>query len=384
MRNDWPHVAASDLGTSHVRGGEESSWQEMAEVQPSFRPDHDQASPSFCLRSSNFTHQATNQYCTEHLLFNRTVAALTLVELDNIDSLQQHALQFSAHNPSPAHFSGSWPQVFTGNANSPSNSSTTEGNYWNQSRAAITLAPPQQPLYFGSLEFHPTSSPRREQQRSHHLYNPETRVITESSTVKLDSNFESSPHTSQHYDLDNLEPSTDPGLQQPQDPALHSGSPNGSYQYPHDTPNYNDSQNLNVAFMDDVPQTAQPSAAPVSLQGDLHETPRDESLEPPQNGRKRSFGEMSQSNGAGIPPNPYDPQITDPQMNEPHSRRDSETSLGAFQDPQASPNGDYNISPKPAKTIKRGDPPTNADNKFICTWAEECEGQTFDRKCEWR
>lgn len=37
-----------------------------------------------------------------------------------------------------------------------------------------------------------------------------------------------------------------------------------------------------------------------------------------------------------------------------------------------------------ARTIKRGEPPTNNENKYICDFAEECQGQTFDRKCEWR
>ena len=33
---------------------------------------------------------------------------------------------------------------------------------------------------------------------------------------------------------------------------------------------------------------------------------------------------------------------------------------------------------------RRGDPPMNEQRKFYCDYAEECFGQTFDRKCEWR
>lgn len=34
--------------------------------------------------------------------------------------------------------------------------------------------------------------------------------------------------------------------------------------------------------------------------------------------------------------------------------------------------------------FKRSDPPMNTQHKFICNFAAECEGITFDRKCEWR
>ncbi|SMY19671.1 unnamed protein product [Zymoseptoria tritici ST99CH_1A5] len=43
--------------------------------------------------------------------------------------------------------------------------------------------------------------------------------------------------------------------------------------------------------------------------------------------------------------------------------------------------GEY--SPRGSRAFKRGDPPRNEANKYICNYADECVGITFDRKCEW-
>lgn len=36
------------------------------------------------------------------------------------------------------------------------------------------------------------------------------------------------------------------------------------------------------------------------------------------------------------------------------------------------------------RAFKREDPPMNADNKYVCTFAPDCAALVFDRKCEWR
>ena len=47
-----------------------------------------------------------------------------------------------------------------------------------------------------------------------------------------------------------------------------------------------------------------------------------------------------------------------------------------------SPQGE-GFSPR-TRTVKRDDPPVNQEGKYFCIYAPECEGQIFDRKCEWR
>ncbi|KAK3673406.1 hypothetical protein LTR78_006639 [Recurvomyces mirabilis] len=44
---------------------------------------------------------------------------------------------------------------------------------------------------------------------------------------------------------------------------------------------------------------------------------------------------------------------------------------------------DQSDSPQRARTIRRGDPPKNAEGQMICTYADGCAAEIFDRKCEW-
>jgi len=59
-----------------------------------------------------------------------------------------------------------------------------------------------------------------------------------------------------------------------------------------------------------------------------------------------------------------------------HSRQGSIASVA-----NASQTDDF--SPRASRAFKRGDPPVNAENKYICDFADECRGLVFDRKCEW-
>ena len=65
-----------------------------------------------------------------------------------------------------------------------------------------------------------------------------------------------------------------------------------------------------------------------------------------------------------------------PQNGSGHSRNNSDASHA--QDNSA----EEEFSPR-SRTVKRPDPPINAQQKFYCNVSSECEGQTFDRKCEW-
>ena len=79
--------------------------------------------------------------------------------------------------------------------------------------------------------------------------------------------------------------------------------------------------------------------------------------------RKRSHSEMS--GGAQV---------------HPHSAGGSRS--GSITSLQPEQSGEEH-SPR-NRTIKRGDPPTNSENKYTCDFSPECGDLTFDRKCEWR
>ncbi|KAF2721937.1 hypothetical protein K431DRAFT_194534, partial [Polychaeton citri CBS 116435] len=67
-------------------------------------------------------------------------------------------------------------------------------------------------------------------------------------------------------------------------------------------------------------------------------------------------------------------------QNDTRSRANSHTSGN---NSATSPAQDEFSSRQVPRTIKRSDPPVNHDNKYICDFADECRGITFDRKCEW-
>ncbi|KAK3704017.1 hypothetical protein LTR37_014121 [Vermiconidia calcicola] len=84
-----------------------------------------------------------------------------------------------------------------------------------------------------------------------------------------------------------------------------------------------------------------------------------------QSSRKRRHSEMSGDVQAH------------PQINSGgHSRAGSVLSL------QQDNSGEEEFSPR-SRTIKRADPPTNAESKYVCNFSTECNALTFDRKCEW-
>ncbi|KAK0920751.1 hypothetical protein LTR91_002795 [Friedmanniomyces endolithicus] len=100
-----------------------------------------------------------------------------------------------------------------------------------------------------------------------------------------------------------------------------------------------------------------------------------------QGGRKRSHSEMSHQGMMYEMPPPNYPEPPHLQQEEaPRSRPGSAASAGPN---SASPGAGDDYSPRGSRSFKRGDPPVNTENRYFCTFAAECDGQTFDRKCEW-
>ncbi|KAK1812131.1 hypothetical protein LTR12_013519 [Friedmanniomyces endolithicus] len=100
-----------------------------------------------------------------------------------------------------------------------------------------------------------------------------------------------------------------------------------------------------------------------------------------QGGRKRSHSEMSHQGMMYEMPPPNYPEPPHLQQEEaPRSRPGSAASAGPN---SASPGAGDDYSPRGSRSFKRGDPPVNAENRYFCNFAAECDGQTFDRKCEW-
>lgn len=117
-------------------------------------------------------------------------------------------------------------------------------------------------------------------------------------------------------------------------------------------------------FMPQDPETMQTPVSPVSAQNSPHDTSM-----PEQVSRKRSHSEMSHQDVAAI-------------ANAAHSRSGSIVSATGASPNEAS--DDFYPKRLNSRAFKRGDPPMNEEHKFICDFSEECRGQTFDRKCEWR
>ncbi|KAK0839942.1 hypothetical protein LTS02_003584 [Friedmanniomyces endolithicus] len=100
-----------------------------------------------------------------------------------------------------------------------------------------------------------------------------------------------------------------------------------------------------------------------------------------QGGRKRSHSEMSHQGMMYEMPPPNYPEPPHLQQEEaPRSRPGSVASAGPN---SASPGAVDDYSPRGSRSFKRGDPPVNTENRYFCNFAAECDGQTFDRKCEW-
>lgn len=163
-----------------------------------------------------------------------------------------------------------------------------------------------------------------------------------------------------------------PGAQdfsQPQDATTYSASSANSSLPPQDFNLYNNYHSGHLSpqrprFMPQDSENMQTPVSPVSAQNSPHDTSMAEQVS-----RKRSHSEMSQQEVAAI-------------ANAAHSRSGSIVSATG-----ASPNevsDDYFPKRLNSRAFKRGDPPMNEEHKFICDFSEECRGQTFDRKCEWR
>ena len=117
----------------------------------------------------------------------------------------------------------------------------------------------------------------------------------------------------------------------------------------------------NTHFMHQVPQQQDMRTPPRSPT-----TPQATSGE--QFSRKRRHSEMSE--GAQVQPHPHSAG---------GSRSGSVVSL------QPEQSGEDDRSPRTrTNTKQRPDPPVNTEGKYICNFSAACDGQIFDRKCEWR
>lgn len=140
---------------------------------------------------------------------------------------------------------------------------------------------------------------------------------------------------------------------------------------------------------------------PVSPVNGQTQSPNDNATLPELLSRKRSHTEMQNGEPDHAPTFPQEHQmIPEPYPNhghiqhqhqeqpehfEHHEQPDGQHSRGESEGQrEGSPHGDDYTSPRGSRSFKRGDPPVNAENKYFCNFAEECAGQTFDRKCEWR
>ncbi|TKA65573.1 hypothetical protein B0A55_10653 [Friedmanniomyces simplex] len=174
------------------------------------------------------------------------------------------------------------------------------------------------------------------------------------------------------------------GAQQPQDPTYHS-APSASSRPLHESryPYYPHAQNplYNMAQVQapEAPMNGMHHHHAVSP-GNPHSPLHDPALMA-QGGRKRSHSEMShQGMLYEVPPPPYPPPPHLQQQEAPRSRAGSVASAGPG---SPSPGAGDEYSPRGSRSFKRGDPPMNTENRYFCNYSAECEGQTFDRKCEW-
>ncbi|CAK4034737.1 hypothetical protein SEPMUDRAFT_78740 [Lecanosticta acicola] len=183
-----------------------------------------------------------------------------------------------------------------------------------------------------------------------------------------------SPHTSRNPPsirvITAWDGSGDQDFPQPQDAPFSASS---ASPLPHDYAPYNsdfyDSGHLGPLPYQ-MPQESENMQTPVSPVSATANSPQDQSMGEPQlqqfPTRKRSHSVMSQADAAALMDNTH------------HSRSGSVASVTA-----GSPNDPTDDYPRGSRAFKRGEPPQNSENKFICTFSDECQGQTFDRKCEW-
>ena len=88
-----------------------------------------------------------------------------------------------------------------------------------------------------------------------------------------------------------------------------------------------------------------------------------------------------------VPP-PYPPTLPFQQhLEDPRSRGESVGSPNGHKTGSGGEGGEgegEDYSPRGSRSFKRHDPPVNDQGKYYCNFSVECDGQTFDRKCEWR
>lgn len=78
--------------------------------------------------------------------------------------------------------------------------------------------------------------------------------------------------------------------------------------------------------------------------------------------------------------------VKEPRRSSATSERPSTTNMSDEDDETTSPDPSdaQEFTIRRGYTFKRsGEPPKNADNKYVCKVDERCRGLTFDRKCEW-
>ncbi|KAI5369225.1 putative Zinc finger C2H2-type [Septoria linicola] len=175
---------------------------------------------------------------------------------------------------------------------------------------------------------------------------------------------QASPPHQRNQDPPTIRLTAAPSLAEPQaDASFFSTSPLAGHDNYHIEDRSTLSRKMTPYMAQESVEAMQTPVSPVSA----HNSPHDTTMGEPQQQlpRKRSHSVMSQQ---------HDNIVT----NAINSRAPS---IHSQPGGVASPTEEF--SPRGSRAFKRGDPPTNENNKYICTYAEECYGQTFDRKCEW-
>lgn len=161
-------------------------------------------------------------------------------------------------------------------------------------------------------------------------------------------------------------------FQTPEDPYPSSAASSNSSvplrEHHPNQPTYTTYNSNNLSPHSPFMTTENPNVAPVSPVS-ARDSPSHAVMAEPMT-RKRSHSQMSQ-------------EAPKPQSAGVHSRQGSTASAGFTSN---SPHAEYYDSPtRGSRSYKRDrQPPANEHGKYYCDASEECQGQIFDRKCEWR
>lgn len=271
--------------------------------------------------------------------------------------------QSHAYPQSATHFSGCLPEDFSSSSSAilgQNNNTDAETGAWPQ--LGLIDQKPEEPG-FSNIPTQPsrelaTRTPRIKVTTHHspsaQFSQPQAYVTSSASTLPPESNY----FYQNQYSDGRLSPNPTPYMPHETELMQAPIAELSGHDTPHD-PALGDPQ-----MQQQAPQQEMHELAPPEQQTHSQYDPPQQHEQPYQP-RKRSHSEMSQQEGALQ------------QALQEHARAESVHSPNGV-----SPTDDY--SPRGSRAFKRGDPPVNAQGKYICEYSEECIGQVFDRKCEWR